>query len=533
MEEDSSASAPAARPTWRRFALLPYLVALCVPLAIVAANPADIPPLPSLQRTLARLLAGTAVAHLCCHAAGWLLRCRPPMPELAVVALQLHLAAYGMLHRLLHEVVQHRILLPAWTLCVGAALWGAWRLSRRRPEAVERMAAALQMGAAVLLLLQVVNVAPRLLAGQAPAATSSPAPQLEMDLSRRPPPPDLPDIYYVILDAYGRQDRLAAFYDYDNAPFLNQLRERGFWVADRACANYHYTRMSLPSSLNMVHLNETPLERFATRDYAHQMINQCDVVKVLNQAGYQTVALADGFAPIEDAAFKRYLTESYAASELDLALLSSTWVLPLLEATRRTSPFDSARQRLLRRFRLLGTLASDSVNADQPLFVFAHILAPHRPFLFDAQGRHLGPPDSFWDGASYRDPTPATRSLYIDGYVGQLQFVNQRVLEVIDAIQQQRRPSIIILQGDHGPGAHMNDPSRRETHVQERLGILFAIGSNSPAHKISLSAEATPVNLFRAIFNRLLKTDLPPLPDRTYYQPTHTAPFQDVTELVR
>ena len=42
-----------------------------------------------------------------------------------------------------------------------------------------------------------------------------------------------PDVYYVILDGYARADALATHYGYDNEPFLDALRERGFVVADQ------------------------------------------------------------------------------------------------------------------------------------------------------------------------------------------------------------------------------------------------------------------------------------------------------------
>jgi hypothetical protein len=63
-----------------------------------------------------------------------------------------------------------------------------------------------------------------------------------------------PDIYYIILDAYGRQDILQAFYELDNSSFLNELSARGFYVADESSSNYIQTMLSLSSSFNMDYL---------------------------------------------------------------------------------------------------------------------------------------------------------------------------------------------------------------------------------------------------------------------------------------
>ena len=43
-----------------------------------------------------------------------------------------------------------------------------------------------------------------------------------------------PDVYYIILDAYGRQDLLQEIYHFDNSPFLSELRKTWFldWHAE-------------------------------------------------------------------------------------------------------------------------------------------------------------------------------------------------------------------------------------------------------------------------------------------------------------
>ena len=69
-------------------------------------------------------------------------------------------------------------------------------------------------------------------------------------------PPNPPDVYYFILDSYGRRDGLAQAYGFDNMEFLNALEERGFYVAKCSQSNYVRTEISLASSLNMMYLQE-------------------------------------------------------------------------------------------------------------------------------------------------------------------------------------------------------------------------------------------------------------------------------------
>jgi len=62
---------------------------------------------------------------------------------------------------------------------------------------------------------------------------------------------DNPDIYYIILDAFGRTEVLDEVYNYDNGEFVKQLEQRGFTVAKNSRSNYQVTILSLPSALNI------------------------------------------------------------------------------------------------------------------------------------------------------------------------------------------------------------------------------------------------------------------------------------------
>ena len=62
-----------------------------------------------------------------------------------------------------------------------------------------------------------------------------------------------PDVYYIILDAYGRQDSLRSL-GYDNSAFIEDLKNIGFDVASCSRSNYPQTVVSLASSLNMGYL---------------------------------------------------------------------------------------------------------------------------------------------------------------------------------------------------------------------------------------------------------------------------------------
>ena len=86
-----------------------------------------------------------------------------------------------------------------------------------------------------------------------------------------------PDIYFIILDAYARQDVLKDVYAFDNSKFLDSLESKGFYIADKAISNYGQTGLSVGSSLNLNYLGEWAKkmgENNINRAPLHHIINQ-------------------------------------------------------------------------------------------------------------------------------------------------------------------------------------------------------------------------------------------------------------------
>ena len=183
-----------------------------------------------------------------------------------------------------------------------------------------------------------------------------------------------------------------------------------------------------------------------------------------------------------------------------------------------TMPFvELARDGALYAFDAL----EDVAQRPGPTFTFAHILLPHPPYIFNADG-------SFVD-----DYTAKHRSERIN-YVEQLQWTNRRVLEAIDhllAHDPDEPDPIILLQADEGPfptafsanegGFQWLDASPRE--IQQKFGILNAVRlpGVDPA-SVGFNDESSPVNQFRMVFNAYFGTDLPLLPNETYLSPDYS-----------
>lgn len=167
-------------------------------------------------------------------------------------------------------------------------------------------------------------------------------------------------------------------------------------------------------------------------------------------------------------------------------------------------------------------------SLESPKLVFAHITAPHPPFVFGPNGEPR-PAKSFKDGNYYEGTTQE----YIEGYRGQVAYLNQRLVEIIDHILENSDPEpIIILQADHGPGAYLNWDSVEATCLQERMSILNAY--YLPGQDCDQFPEAiTPVNSFRLIFDRYFNTGVGFTSDQSYFS-LWSAPYEliDITDSI-
>jgi hypothetical protein len=108
-----------------------------------------------------------------------------------------------------------------------------------------------------------------------------------------------------------------------------------------------------------------------------------------------------------------------------------------------------------------------------------------------------------------------TRGELIKGYVSQLQYINYKLTEVIEAIlSQSERPPIIILQGDHG--SRSTAEGFGKINFREAFPILNAYYLPNGGKKYLYEA-ISPVNTFRVIFNHYLGENFELLEDKSYH----------------
>jgi hypothetical protein len=302
----------------------------------------------------------------------------------------------------------------------------------------------------------------------------------------------LPDIYYIILDGYPRQDMLLKYHKFDNRGFIKQLEAIGFYVAPCSQSNYALTDLSLASSLNLNYLDALSPD--------NQAINLADNIlhsetrQFLKGLGYDIVSFESGiwYTEFQNADYYINIKRPVISVFLDFAHISAfeslffkTTLLRIIEAVLR-DPQKDAYELILFEYEQL----KDAPALPGPKFVFVHILAPHAlPFIINAAG--------VFEVSNSVDPELGNEITYL----------NKRTLEAVQAIiAGSNKQPIIIIQADHG------------LDMEVRMANLMAFYFPNGGAKV-LYPTITPVNSFRLVFDTYFGQNLPLLPDVSYFAP--------------
>jgi hypothetical protein len=405
--------------------------------------------------------------------------------------------SYGHVFALLEDktflgmaIGRHRYLLLVSAVLVGLGVW----ISTRKRISLTALTLPLNIVSALLLFFPIY----RILQVQIENRPRFPAAQTASDAGDGGSAADRPDIYYIILDAYGRADVLQAMFDQDNSAFVQALTDRGFYVAACSQSNYAYTLPSLGSSLNLDYLAPSANPQHS---YVYALTQSTVARKFLESQGYTSIAFETGFrwTQWEDAdVYVSYPTSFSALNSFEFTYLQTTLVrlpLPQIMAAGWVKSPDSLHYDAINYE--LDRLKHPSALAGSPKFVFAHLIVPHFPYIYGPDGELA--------------PEPSDDAGRVTGYRNAVRFINGKILEVIDAIlADSQTPPVIVIQGDHGPFLY----STPHEHMKI-LNAYYLPGAGSA----SLYPSISPVNTFRLIFDTYFGQHYPLLEDASWFSP--------------
>ena len=341
-----------------------------------------------------------------------------------------------------------------------------------------------------------------------------------------------PDIYYIILDGYGRFDVLEKEIGLDSSEFREFLDSRDFYVADQSNTNFMWTAMSLASSLNMTRIQDMglPLIFGSYPAIFTDPIRNSRVQLELERLGYSTVGFESGYLPTELVDADYYFPSTYSdalgnrslqgPNTFELVLAGSTGASIIMDFlgsdmydwfnARDDSQLEVMRTIVLDQF----TNLESSVDLPSPKFVFTHIVSPHDPYMFGKNGEriNIGQSPNLLADVGIEQPL-STGELYGN----QLIYINKRLKDVISIIlDESNEPPIIIIQSDHGPGLGKGWSSEGGDRVWTRLAILNAYNLPGECRDV-LYPEITPINSFRLILSCYFDLPYPLVADESYF----------------
>lgn len=347
---------------------------------------------------------------------------------------------------------------------------------------------------------------------------------------------DEPDVYYILLDAYGREDLLRETLNFDNSSFINELESLGFVVPSCTQSNYHTTLLSLTSTLNMNYLDALSPngKNFPSYDDYIPYYQQTSVMQIFKEKGYRTYTFRGQYPPlniIDSTHFYDLFTDDdsdllieaqkfqngkFADDNGDLPIETLKFHYIFLQTTAFRVIFDYLERYPHTLDGLPGNLQSliptkdmfsglyyqqyqqslyhlDILNQMPDIpgkkFVYAHLYITHEPYVFTPDGLFRWPPTE--DEEAYKD---------------QLLFINESLIKILQTIiSKSPKPPIIVVQGDH---SRLWDERRNQI-----LNAYFL----PEGGETNIYSEITPVNTFRIIFNEYFNANYALLPDISYY----------------
>jgi hypothetical protein len=338
-----------------------------------------------------------------------------------------------------------------------------------------------------------------------------------------------PDIYYLVLDGYASEAFLREDYRFDTSANVAALEARGFTIANDAVANYPFTLVSVNSSLNFTYLQDVFSEELAVASghrFLGDLMRDNRAVRLLKSAGYQVVTFEGEYWEANIGGVDVNLKEWWFLNVFSLGILQMTPLPAVLDALGYSALYEMHRVRT--EYPL--THMRQAVDTPGPKFVYAHMYFGHPPFVFGENGERVSSAvDYSWnDGSRLLDGDGVAQTAYRDGYRAQVTYLNKRLLEAVDQIlANSERDPIIIMHGDHGPGARYDNESLANTDVDERYSIFYAAhlpgGGNEEIYE-----SMTPVNGLRIVFNRYFGTSYSLLDDRSYFA-SYSLPYAYTT----
>ena len=335
----------------------------------------------------------------------------------------------------------------------------------------------------------------------------------------------LPDVYYIVLDEYAQLRTLDTFYDYDNSNFIKFLQDHGFFVTKNSHSNYAQTFLATASTLNMENVNylsDIVGEKSLDQRIPYQMISNNLVMKNFKTMGYEIYNFDSGWWGTRNLqiADVNLCSKNQSVDFHTLYKLKQTSILRVFDMFIKDPTSKIFHQeRRDRIFCQFDDIVEIKHEAEKPVFVFMHVMAPHDPYVFGPNGEEVDYKYTFGPtGTAYLDPDEEKIA-----YVNQLTYLTKILEETIkNLLENSDSPPVIIIQSDTGPNIGFTGATKE---LQQANRMLIFNAYYFPNEKYDLLYDdITPVNSFRVVFDSQFQTNYGMVEDKSFFS-TYKKPY--------
>jgi hypothetical protein len=248
------------------------------------------------------------------------------------------------------------------------------------------------------------------------------------------------------------------------------LRSKGFYVPAQARSNYLMTEESLSSSLNMTYLDffsKNPGENSHDKRSELKFMRENRVAKSLKSIGYSyTLFRSDWFAwRGETFADRIPVTSGTLNNDFLVQLIGTTMLRSYSKPIITIASVTNKDREIFHR--QLAEIPKAASHTKGPHFVFAYMVPPHPPFIFNKDGDV---------------PTTYVNSLWSDkklvkrAYLEQFIYVTKQIKKLVNSLLSGNgRKPVIIIQSDHGPRSFVVGSGESDKTALQKINRSFAI----------------------------------------------------------
>jgi hypothetical protein len=282
-------------------------------------------------------------------------------------------------------------------------------------------------------------------------------------------PQDRPDVFVLLLDGYARADSLAEL-GINNEPFLAELELLGFFVDRESSSPYLHTEMALAGSMGTANLPAHPESDDFGDTLSHRhlyrrtyLINT-PTMDAFRDLGYRLTYIP---SPIMHTDWRGW------DERRDVGILTDFETLLIQRSPARyvLGGWVLEQQR--------ATIdASLEAWSKQGGLTFAHVMAPHPPFVWEDE------PPACWYAAQCNlwESGAAELGLTEEEYAGllatQIERVNAALLHAVRRVIAEHPDAMVVLFSDHGArySEDVSDEWHRNLFASRTPGLRFTPG---------------------------------------------------------